>query len=586
MSKRFWVGLVTLIFLVTTPVLFAYNNTWDDAFENLPPDSELASLGAGRIRDLKEATRERLDDEHAFSTAAAGTDTGVHLEGSARIWVQDDEPSLTTGGLTLDDGNIWFETDTEKLWVYDLDDEVDWIEVVDSDDRMTLSTDQTATGTKTFDLAAFKRLMLKQLTVTAETYTAGADYNFYLCDTSANDITLTLADGTSSVGSEIQVFKLIEATNALYITAGAGETIEGAADFEINVLNDYIIIASDGASAADWRIISAGSPSSNTVGDDELDQTVEDRLYHWTVFDEFGGDGSDEDQTYSSGTEFADDGTGFDDVASDNIIVCEFNNLTIDSGAELSFAGKIFIIGVKGTLSISDNTSAIVMDGKGGIAGSIASNAAGGDGADGGAFWNTPIGNLPPFSNLAGAGGGAGGSFTQEGGAGGTAGTVGGTGTGTGEPAGAGGTGGSIAASRKAIGVIPANMDRYEWIHRMLYSFGGGGGSSGGHSSGPVAGEPGGNGGGFIYIEASDVVFANTVGITSIGLDGDDSALENVGGGGGGGGGCVILLYKTVSGSVVTSADGGSGGAKASGTRSGAGGDGADGSVIILDVDG
>ncbi len=55
----------------------AFNFTWNAAFEALPADNESAALGAGRIRDLKEAISERLEVDHLWPGDA--TD-GLHTK--------------------------------------------------------------------------------------------------------------------------------------------------------------------------------------------------------------------------------------------------------------------------------------------------------------------------------------------------------------------------------------------------------------------------------------------------------------------------------------------------------------------------
>jgi hypothetical protein len=56
----------------------AIEETWDDTFETLPTDIEKFKLGPDKIRDIKKATRSRMQIDHEFATAASGTDTGYH----------------------------------------------------------------------------------------------------------------------------------------------------------------------------------------------------------------------------------------------------------------------------------------------------------------------------------------------------------------------------------------------------------------------------------------------------------------------------------------------------------------------------
>jgi hypothetical protein len=91
--------------------------TWDATFETLPPDTgEDASYGAGRIRDVKEAVRERLDVEHDFSNIAPLTATGRHLPGKTSVAFSGTttEINALTG---MAKGAIAWDT-TLKVWKY------------------------------------------------------------------------------------------------------------------------------------------------------------------------------------------------------------------------------------------------------------------------------------------------------------------------------------------------------------------------------------------------------------------------------------------------------------------------------------
>lgn len=56
----------------------AYTDTWNAAFEASPADSDNVSEGAERMRDLKVAVSERLDEDHYFDTAGTDADHGEH----------------------------------------------------------------------------------------------------------------------------------------------------------------------------------------------------------------------------------------------------------------------------------------------------------------------------------------------------------------------------------------------------------------------------------------------------------------------------------------------------------------------------
>lgn len=55
----------------------SFTRTWDSAYEDAPPDSQDAKLGATRIRDLKEDVRERLEVDHDWS-AGTTANAGYH----------------------------------------------------------------------------------------------------------------------------------------------------------------------------------------------------------------------------------------------------------------------------------------------------------------------------------------------------------------------------------------------------------------------------------------------------------------------------------------------------------------------------
>ncbi len=54
-----------------------FTQTWNSTFETLPADSEVASQGASRIRNLKEAVSERLSVDHVFG-GTGDVDSGKH----------------------------------------------------------------------------------------------------------------------------------------------------------------------------------------------------------------------------------------------------------------------------------------------------------------------------------------------------------------------------------------------------------------------------------------------------------------------------------------------------------------------------
>jgi hypothetical protein len=275
-------------------------------------------------------------------------------------------------------------------------------------------------------------------------------------------------------------------------------------------------------------------------------------------FKDFGGDGSDGDETISSNTTLADSGVG--------VKVMQYNDLTIDAGCYLQAHAndKVLVIGVKGTLTLNGT---IKMNGRGGAGGIYCigggAGAAGGGGGGGG----------PTAGFTQGGGGGGGGqkggdgaiNDAGEGGCNGAGGSPiqtywrydeGGFCTGYGGNANYGGAGGN---GGRFIAVLKAPM-LFE-IARRFFGAGGGGAE--------VTGGAGGNGGGVLWIEANNIVWGGS-GVAS--ANGDDGiSLSGYGGGGGGGGFCQVA-YKTKTGSSTLQANGGAGA-----TATYAGGNGATG---------
>lgn len=78
----------------------AFDDTWNLAYEGLPPDTENINLGAGRIRDFKRDIRERVAVDHSF---AGDANDGKHLH--TTLMVQATDPTLDAG-----DGSVYTKT--------------------------------------------------------------------------------------------------------------------------------------------------------------------------------------------------------------------------------------------------------------------------------------------------------------------------------------------------------------------------------------------------------------------------------------------------------------------------------------------
>jgi len=70
--------------------------TWDATFTSLPQDNEAASLGASRIRDLKNAITEREQVDHSWTGTASD---GAHIKVTLLQQGADPSAATTTGFL-------------------------------------------------------------------------------------------------------------------------------------------------------------------------------------------------------------------------------------------------------------------------------------------------------------------------------------------------------------------------------------------------------------------------------------------------------------------------------------------------------
>ena len=92
---------------------------WDTA---IPADTDQISAGDDSIRDFKSQVEARMLKEHTdFSTANAG---GEHIAGSAMVYHSaTTAPTLRPDGSTsftsADEGRIWWDSDDDKIYLYD-----------------------------------------------------------------------------------------------------------------------------------------------------------------------------------------------------------------------------------------------------------------------------------------------------------------------------------------------------------------------------------------------------------------------------------------------------------------------------------
>jgi len=101
--------------------------SWTTTFEATPAGSASPSDGDDRIRELKSAIEERMNNEHtthndAYSDGTVSKDW-LHKSGSASAFYQSSVPTTYPDGSTALDSNakgrLWVDEDTDILYVYD-----------------------------------------------------------------------------------------------------------------------------------------------------------------------------------------------------------------------------------------------------------------------------------------------------------------------------------------------------------------------------------------------------------------------------------------------------------------------------------
>lgn len=237
--------------------------------------------------------------------------------------------------------------------------------------------------------------------------------------------------------------------------------------------------------------------------------------------------------------------------------------ITISSGVTIKTGG--FIVYCTGTLTFTDATSVIQMDGAAasGSSGAAANGAAGSWQANNGAGAAGRTGTSGPGSNAAA-------SSNAVGGAGGNGGAAGGNG---------GGNGATPSAPAASLG--STRTLQFLLLRRLMQTSGSGptaavygqGGGGGGltHTTGTGNGGGGGSGGLHANVWARFVSGAGLISANGgAGAAASATGADNAGGGGGGGGGYASLVTSTPSPAVTVQANGGAGGAGAGGGSAGA----------------
>lgn len=79
----------------------AYEHVWNTSFEASPATSDQASEGALRIRNLKEAIRERMQEGHYWDPAGTDADHGKHVAPTFKDSVTDPAAPAVTNEIKL-----------------------------------------------------------------------------------------------------------------------------------------------------------------------------------------------------------------------------------------------------------------------------------------------------------------------------------------------------------------------------------------------------------------------------------------------------------------------------------------------------
>lgn len=97
-------------------IVFLLGVTWNASFEAQPANTDLASEGDDRIRELKVEVRDRMEEEHCIGSGGSGcaSDTGFHRSGSAKpFYTSTDPTALSNPAATAlgvnDGGRLWID---------------------------------------------------------------------------------------------------------------------------------------------------------------------------------------------------------------------------------------------------------------------------------------------------------------------------------------------------------------------------------------------------------------------------------------------------------------------------------------------
>lgn len=127
---------------------------WNADFDISPKGSDAVGQMDDKIRETRQAVRERVEQEHLFDKNTS-TQQGLHKMGSARVWLSDTEPDspiptaiLTETAGDESKGRLWIVTaagvPTGEVKVYD---GTDWVSMPGSTAASILTLLKTVDGT-------------------------------------------------------------------------------------------------------------------------------------------------------------------------------------------------------------------------------------------------------------------------------------------------------------------------------------------------------------------------------------------------------------------------------------------------------
>lgn len=128
--------------------------TWNADFDISPKGSDAVGQMDDKIRETRQAVRERVEQEHLFDKNTS-TQQGLHKMGSARVWLSDTEPDspiptaiLTETAGDESKGRLWVVTSsgvpTGEVKVFD---GTDWVSMPGSTAASILTLLKTVDGT-------------------------------------------------------------------------------------------------------------------------------------------------------------------------------------------------------------------------------------------------------------------------------------------------------------------------------------------------------------------------------------------------------------------------------------------------------